>query len=302
MSNAALAHFEENRSRLVAIAYRMVGAPDDADDVVQDTWLRFSKADLSSIDNPAAWLTTVTSRLAIDKLRSAQYRRETYVGPWLADPIDTHPVVNAPSPELGPDDEVILAESLSLGFLAVLERVSPLERAVFLLHDVFAYPLTEVADIIERSPSATRQLAKRARDHIEEGRPRFDPDPAEIEKLTELMMMAALEGDVEMLVTFLADDVVHISDGGPNHRAARKPIVGPDRVARFFINLAGRLEPGMEAHTVRANGQLAVYLTNYSEPFMLMTNNWVDGKIAASFAVRNPDKLAAFHRAWNESS
>ncbi len=293
MSDAATEVFEANRTRLAAIAYRMLGAPDDADDVVQDAWLKFSRTDLDSIDNAAGWLTTVVTRLSIDRLRSAQHRRETYVGPWLADPIETEP-----SQDADPDDALIMAESLSLGFLAVLERVSPLERAVFLLHDVFAYPLAEVADIIERTPAATRQLAKRARDHIERARPRFEPDPAEIEALTTLMMAAAFEGDVETLVSFLASEVTHISDGGPDHRAARAPIVGPDRVARFFINLAKRTEPGMEAHIVQANGQLAVYLTNDGEPFLLVTSNWIEGRVVASYGVRNPDKLTAFHRSW----
>lgn len=293
MSDAATEVFETNRTRLAAIAYRMLGAPDDADDVVQDAWLKFSRTDLDSIDNAAGWLTTVVTRLSIDRLRSAQHRRETYVGPWLADPIETEP-----SQDADPDDALIMAESLSLGFLAVLERVSPLERAVFLLHDVFAYPLAEVADIIERTPAATRQLAKRARDHIERARPRFEPDPAEIEALTTLMMAAAFEGDVETLVSFLASEVTHISDGGPDHRAARAPIVGPDRVARFFINLAKRTEPGMEAHIVQANGQLAVYLTNDGEPFLLVTSNWIEGRVVASYGVRNPDKLTAFHRSW----
>ena len=285
--------FENERPRLRSIAYRIVGTPDDADDVVQDTWLRFSTADTEGIENLPAWLTTVASRLAIDRLRSSSNQRETYVGPWLSNPFDAEP-----SPDAGPDENLLIVESISLGFMAVLERVSPLERAVFILHDVFGYPLAEVADIIERKPAATRQLAKRARDHVETGRPRFDPDPADVENLTELMLAAAIGGDVETLKSFLAADVVHISDGGPNHRAARAPIVGPERVSRFFLNLAKRWEPGMEAHVVRANGQLAMYLTNDGEPFMLSVANWFDGQVAASYAVRNPDKLAAFHRAW----
>jgi len=285
--------FENERRRLASIAYRIVGTPDDADDVVQDTWLRFSAFDRATIDNPAAWLTTVATRLAIDRLRASSRTREVYVGPWLSDPVDIEA-----APDGGPDDTVLLAESISLGFMAVLERVSPLERAVFILHDVFSYPLAEVANIIERTPAATRQLAKRARDHVAAGRPRFEPDPDDIEQLTELMLGAALNGDVETLKSFLASDVVHISDGGANHRAARAPIVGPDRVARFFLNLAKRWEPGMEAHVVRANGQNAMYMTNDGEPYMLMVTNWFDGVVAASFAVRNPDKLASFHRSW----
>jgi len=288
--------FEAERNRLRAIAYRIVGTPDDADDAVQDAWIRFAAADLESIRNPAAWLTTVTTRLAIDRLRATQRRRETYVGPWLSDPID-----NEPSTAMGPDQQVLLAESLSIGFMSVMERVSPLERAVFILHDVFAYPLTEVAEIIERSPAATRQLAKRARDHVEEGRPRYAPEPDNIETLTQLMLAAAINGDVETLESFLAEDVVHVSDGGPNHRAARAPIVGRQRVMRFITGLAKRVRPGMEMHAVRANGQSALYTTVDGEPYMLMVTTWADSKIVSSFAVRNPDKLTAFHRAWKAS-
>jgi len=295
-SDPLLDAFEAERPRLRAIAYRMLGTPDDADDVVQDTWLRFAAADVDSIDNTAAWLTAVASRLAIDRLRSAQHRREAYVGPWLADPIAEEPAVDA-----GPDEAVVLAESLSLGFLAVLERASPLERAVFILHDIFGYPLAEVGVIIERSPAATRQLAKRARDHVEAGRPRFAPEPDDVETLTKLVLGAAMNGDVETLESYLAEDVVHLSDGGPNHRAARAPVVGVHRVSRLFVGLAKRLEPEMEFHVVRANGQLAVYTTLDAEPYMLHVSNWVDAKLTGSFAVRNPDKLAAFHRSWSSS-
>lgn len=291
-----VALFERERPRLRAIAYRIVGTPDDADDVVQDTWLRLSATDVDDIESIPAWLTTVASRLAIDRLRASSRKRETYVGPWLSDPLSNE-MANDPAP----DQQLLVVESISIGFMAVLERATPLERAVFILHDVFAYPLAEVAAIIERSPAATRQLAKRARDHVQAGRPRFEPDPSDVEQLTELLLGAAINGDVETLKSFLATDVVHISDGGPNHRAARAPIVGPDRVARFFLNLAKRWEPGMEAHVVRANGQLGMYLTADGEPFMLSVANWVDGKVAASYAVRNPEKLAAFHKAWSSN-
>lgn len=293
--------FERERPRLVAIAYRMLGTPDDADDVVQDAWLRFQNharavevgADTAEIERPAAWLTTVVSRLAIDRLRSARSRRETYVGPWLADPL-----FDTPDTAPTPDDASILAESLSLGFLAVMERLSPAERAAFLLHDVFALPFGEVAEALEKSESATRQLAKRARDHIAAERPRFAPDPSDVEELSMRVLGAAFSGEIDQLQRFLATDVVHVSDGGPNHRAARKPVIGPERVARFFVNLAKRDEPGLEHHPVHANGQSAIYTTQFGEPFMLNTITFVDRLVTASFTVRNPEKLAAFHRQW----
>lgn len=288
-----LSTFQAERPRLRSIAYRMLGTPDDADDVLQDAWLRWHAADHDTISNPPGWLTTVTTRLAIDRLRSAHHTRETYVGPWLAAPIEAE-LVSADEPV----ESVLFAESLTLGFLAVLERLSPLERAVFLLHDVFAYPLAEVALVIERSDEATRQLAKRARDHIEQKRPRFAPDPADAEALTMLMLGAAMNGDIETLESYLAADVVHLSDGGADRRAARHPVIGPHRVARLFVGLAKRFLDGGEFHHVRANGQDAMYVTVNGEPEFLHVSNWVDGKLAGSFAVRNPDKLAAFHQQW----
>lgn len=290
MADAEL--FEQERGRLLGVAYRLVGTPDDAEDVVQEAWLRYA-ASGDSIDNPPAWLTTVVTRLALDRLKSAQHRREQYVGPWLSEPW----FEGLPSGE-DPADPLLLQESVTLGFLAVLERLSPLERAVFILHRIFDTPLDEVAEVIERTPAATRQLSKRANDHVAQGRPRFTADESEVERLTNAVLEAALTGDIERLESHLAEDVVHLSDGGPNHRAARAPIIGPTRVARFFIGIAKSAEPGMEFHQVRANGQSALYATLHGEPFMLMVSNVVEGKLASSVAVRNPDKLAAFHRAW----
>ena len=284
--------FERERSRLLGLAYRLVGTPDDAEDVVQEAWLRYAATD-DQVRNPAGWLTTVTTRLALDRLRSAQHRREQYVGPWLSEPwFDSVPDGSDPA------DSLVAYESVSLGFLAVLERLTPLERAVFILHKIFDVPLDDVAEVIERSPSATRQLSKRASDHIAAERPRFSAEAAEVERLTELVMAAAIEGDIETLESHLADDVVHVSDGGPDHRAARRPVVGVNRVARLFVGIAKGVTPGMAFHHLRANGQPAVYTTLDGDPFMLSVINTRDGKVTGSYVVRNPDKLAAFHRAW----
>jgi RNA polymerase sigma-70 factor (ECF subfamily) len=287
--------FEAERPRLAGVAYRMLGSRTDADDVVQDAWLRFA-ATRTPIDNPAAWLTTVVTRLAIDELRTARRTRATYVGPWLAEPTLDPPAADAATDD--PADQAVLLESITIGFLAVLERLSPLERAVFVLHDVFALPLREVAEVIERSDAATRQLAKRARDHLAVDRPRFDPDPAEARSLTEMLLAAAATGDIEAITSHLAADVVYVSDGGPNRRAARRPVVGADKVARLFANLAARLDPGTEFHIVRANGQTAVYATVDAEPLMLLVPTWRDGLVAATYSVLNPDKLRPFHRSW----
>ncbi|MGA9276356.1 RNA polymerase sigma factor SigJ [Ilumatobacter sp.] len=287
-----VAVFEEQRPRLRGLAYRMTGCPSDADDIVQDAWCRFADRH-DDVTDPPAWLTTVVTRLSIDQLRSARHRREHYVGPWLAEPM-----IDPPSPDDDPGDRAVMIESITIGFLTVLEHLSPLERAVFVLHDVFSIPLSEIADIIERTPAATRQLAKRARDHLADDRPRFDPHPSQVRELTAMMLDAAASGDLETLESYLAEDIVHLSDGGAERRAARLPVVGRARVARFYANLARRLEPGTEIHLVSTNGQAALYLTHDGTPVMLFVPTWVDGRIAATHSLLNPAKLAPFHAAW----
>ncbi|HSP03721.1 MAG TPA: RNA polymerase sigma factor SigJ [Acidimicrobiales bacterium] len=282
--------FEAERARLAGLAYRMLGTPDDADDVVQDAWLRWAAADRSAIVEPAAWLTTVTTRLAIDRLRSARHRREVYVGPWL------------PEPLLAGDDDplasIATAESLSLAFLTVLERLEPVERAVFLLHDVFGYPFADVAAHVERSEAAARQIAKRARDRVQAERPRMDADPTHAEELAEAFLGAVVQGDVDGLRRLLTDDVVHLSDGGAHRRAARRPVIGADRVARLLVNLASRMEPGTRVDPVRVNGQLGWYVTVEGRPELVLVPSFRDGRVASVLAVLNPDKLARFHAAW----
>ncbi len=287
--------FEQERARLTSLAYRMLGTPDDADDVVQEAWLRWERSDRSAIESPAAWLTTVTTRLAIDKLTSAQSRREVYVGPWIPEPMAS--VVDDPL------DRVTSAESLTLGFLRVLETLGPVERAVFLLHDVFGLPYAEVGATVDRSPGATRQIAKRARDRVQSGRPWVDPTPDEIEALSSAFLGAVIEGDIDALAAMLTDDVVHLSDGGPDHHAARRPVVGPGKVARLFVNLARRdLRPTDEFHWVEVNGQFGSYVVREGEPFLLTVLGWRNGKVAEALAIVNPDKLRRFHQAWQATT
>jgi RNA polymerase sigma-70 factor, ECF subfamily len=286
--------FEAERPRLRALAYRMLGTADDADDIVQDAWIRWSSVDRGEIDNPGAWLTTVTTRLALDRLGSARSRREVYAGPWLPEPV---------AAEIDPGDIAVTRDTLTVGFLRVLESLRPVERAVFLLHDVFGVPFDEIATTIDRTPDATRQIAVRARQRVREGRPRALEEPAHVEELTATFLGAVFDGDVDRLTEMLTDDVVLVSDGGPARHAARRPIEGKDRVARFVTNVTQRgTEPGDEFHWVRANGQLGLYAVREGQPFLLGLLGWRGESVAEVLVILNPDKLRRFHREWLATS
>lgn len=283
--------FEAERPRLRGLAYRMTGTPDDADDVVQDAWLRWQRTDRSVIDNPAAWLTTVTTRLALDRLTSAAARREQYVGPWIPEPL--------PDAGLDPSDRAERADSLTLGFLRVMETLQPVERAVFLLHDVFDLPFREVAASVGREEAATRQIAKRARERVRAGRPHLDPRPQEVRALSDAFLAAVLDGDYDRLVSMLTDDVVYIGDGGPDRHAARRPVLGPQRVANLLVNLTRRnFTPSDEVHWVEVNGQLGLHIVRDGEPLLLTVLGWRGTQLAECLAIANPDKLQRFHAAW----
>jgi len=285
------ARFELERRRLISLAYRMTGTPDDADDIVQDVWIRWQRADRSSIDNEAAWLTTVTTRVAIDRLTSARARREQYVGPWLPEPMS--------DPDLDPSEVVTSSESLTLGFLRVLETLEPVERAVFLLHDVFALPFAEVAVAVDRNEASVRQMGRRARDKVRDGRPRLTPPPAEVRHLSDAFLAAILDGDIDRLATMLTEDVVHVSDGGADHHAARRPVRGPAQVARLLVNIARReFRPADEFHWVDVNGQPGAYVVRDGEPYLLTVLGWRNDKVAEAIAIVNPDKLRRFHESW----
>ncbi len=283
--------FDSERSRLTRLAYRMTGTPDDADDVVQEVWLRWDRADRTLIDNVPAWLTTVTTRVAIDQLTSATVRRERYVGPWLPEP--------ATDSMLDPAEAVAMADSLTLGFMRVLETLQPVERAVFVLHDVFRVPFAEVAKTVERTEPATRQIAKRARERLRDGRPRVEPRKSDLRALSDAFLSAVMEGDVDRLTMMLTDDVVHISDGGPDHHAARRPVVGPDRVARLFVNIARReILSTDDFHDVMVNGQSGSYVVRDGAPLLLTVLSWRGEQVAEAVAIVNPDKLRHFHLEW----
>lgn len=304
-SGDATQAFEAERPRLVRLAYRMLGTPDDADDIVQDAWLRWQRSAFDDIDNPAAWLTTVTTRLSIDRLTSARQRREVYVGPWLPEPLTIDHITSGVPLGTGGDVTIDPAaaavgnESLELGLLRVLETLTPVERAVFLLHDVFGYPFEDVSKTVDKSAAATRQIAKRARDRVRAGRPRLEAEPADVEAWSAAFFGAVVEGDVGGLMKMLTDDVVHVSDGGAERHAARRPVVGTDRVARLLINLTNRgLQIDDQLHWLRVNGQVGLYVVRGDEPFLLTVVGWRASKVAELLAIVNPAKLERFHQRW----
>jgi RNA polymerase sigma-70 factor, ECF subfamily len=253
--------FESERSRLLGLAYRTLGTFFDAEDVVQEAWLRLQRTKLASIDNPAAWLTTVTTRLAIDRLRQQQRSREEYVGPWLPEPIATTE---------DPSRTVEMAESLTAGFLVVLETLGPNERAAFLLIEVFGEPYSRCAEILERTEASCRQLVHRARVRIEEGRPRFKAAAAEAKQVAAAFAHATMTGDVDALLALISDDIQLISDGGALQHAARRPIVRPDQVARFLINVQRRLPASVIFESSVLNGEPSLVLWNEGAPMMTM--------------------------------
>ncbi|CAN5766659.1 sigma-70 family RNA polymerase sigma factor [soil metagenome] len=276
------ATFEAERRRLVGLAYRITGSRAEADDIVQDAWLRWQRADPATVDRPAAWLTTVTSRLSLDRLKSARAQRESYVGPWLPDAATTEP---------GPADHAELAESLTMGFLAVLERLGPTERVVFLLADVFALPFDEIAAVVDKTPEACRQVASRARKRVRQERPRFAPTDDEAWQVTAAFLTAAQAGDLDSLVSLLAEDAVAVSDGGAEHHAARRPVAA-ERIPRFIVNLAARLTP-QDVITARlVNGQPGIHVERPGATPFAMAFSVAGGLVDRIFIVVNPAKVA----------
>lgn len=276
----AVERFSAQRPRLLGLAYRILGTFGDAEDVVQEAWLRWSRTDRTAIERPAAWLTTVTTRLALDRVKAVDRRREQYVGPWLPEPVAVGP---------GPDEAAEMAESLTLGFLVVLDRLTPVERAVWLLSDVFGEPFSVIAASVGRSEAACRQVASRARRRLREQRP---PATSPLDgPLLGRLLEAVGRGDVEALLELLDTDVVLVSDGGPNRRAARRPVVGATRVARFAVNLAQRYPEG-DVRAVDVNGTPAVVLEGSGTP-LVVAGEQRGGKVVALWLLANPDKLAA---------
>lgn len=286
--SAAAETYDELRPLLFSIAYRMLGTVSDAEDVLQDAYLRYERAlaDGAEIEAPKAYLSAVVTRLAIDELRSARARRESYVGEWLPEPLVS-------DRRDDPAAHVEEADTLSMAFLLVLERLNPVERAVFLLHDVFAYGYDEIAAIVGKSETNCRQLAVRARSHVEAEKPRFEADRREREELAAQFFAAVVDGDVDALVQTLAADAVVYGDGGGKAPQWSAPIVGAERVARLFAGLGRQMrELGIRLEPTRINGQPGAVLRDREDRVTnVFVVDVVGGAVQTVRSVINPDKL-----------
>ncbi|MFE4797134.1 RNA polymerase sigma factor SigJ [Streptomyces sp. NPDC057908] len=280
--------FEDHRPVLTGVAYRMLGRIADAEDVVQEAWLRWSSASREDVREPRAFLVRIITRLAVDRLRQVQSRREAYVGPWLPEPLvtDFGPAV--------PDtaEQAVLADSVSVAVLVVLESLSPLERAVFVLREAFGFPYAEIAATLDRTEAAVRQLAGRARRHVEERKPRYDVDPAQRRDLTERFLAAAAGGDIEELLALLAPDVRLVGDSGGKSKAPLRVIESADKVGRFLIAVAHGQTQDLDMRFLELNGAPGLLVLSGGKPDSVFQVDVRDGLIQCVYIVRNPDKLA----------
>ncbi|MDW5325206.1 RNA polymerase sigma-70 factor [Plantactinospora sp. KLBMP9567] len=286
MTQERLERFEANRRRLFGVAYRLLGEASEAEDVVQDAYLRWERSD--AVVSPEAWLTKVVTNLCLDRLTSARAQRERYVGPWLPEPVGT-------GGALDPLETVEQRESLSLGMLVLLERLTPPERAVFVLREAFGHSHREIAEILEANEPHVRQLYRRAQQHVAEARKRFTVPPAQARKLLEQFLAAALGGDVPALERMLAEDVVAWADGGGKAPAMRRPLAGRAEVLRYLLILGGyaqriRMTPDV------VNGEPALVLYLDGQLAGVTVPEFDGDRIVALRTITNPDKLAFFAR------
>jgi len=296
-----LADFENNRALLFGVAYRILSSVDDAEDVVQEAWLRWSRVDPTQVANPQSFLVRISSRLALDRLRRVKARRETYLGPWLPEPLPTEP---------GVEESIEMAESVSMAMLVVLETLSPLERVVFVLREVFEFSFTDIAVAVDRSEPAVRQLASRARSHVRERRPRFRPDHGLRRQVTERFLAASLGADVDGLLSLLAPDVTVWNDGNGRRGAPRTPVSGAEKVGRLLVHgierflrplatLADSAPDGvLTGSIVDVNGGPAGLITAGDEPVGLVVIGLdpAGERVTHIWIVANPDKLRSVVR------
>ncbi len=277
--------FERERPRLRGIAYRMLGSRADADDVLQDAWLRWNRQRLDELQSPQAWLTTTVMRLAIDRLRAAKTEREHYSGPWLPEPLEAQDIAT-------PDSHAELANDLSIAFLTVLERLAPEERAAFLMHEAFEYDYDEIAAVLGKTQAATRQLVHRARERVHGDRARFAVSETDRIRVLQRFSSAAASGDREALLALFAEEATMTSDGGGKAMAVLRILRGADRIARLWLAFARRREVKVERKLIRINGEpgLAVYINDRLHSVAAIDT---DGeRIHAYYGIANPDKLA----------
>lgn len=283
-------YYLEHRRDLLSAAYRVLGSRVDAEDAVQEVWLRWADVDLSDIRSPKAYLLTMTTRAALNRARSQQRRREEYVGPWLPEPWAMRDSPSVPA-GMDPEAEAELAESVSMAMLVVLASLSPLERAVFVLREVFALPYDEIASSLERTSTSVRQVAHRARSHVHARRPRGEVADSEHLRATNAFEEAVRGGSLEALMSTLAPEVVLTSDGGGHVSAAIRPVVGHERVARFLLGLATVYGNRAVTRAVTVNGRASIAIDVDGHFDALMMLDVADGTVGNVFILRNPEKL-----------
>ncbi|GAA2057248.1 RNA polymerase sigma-70 factor [Leifsonia soli] len=281
-TDEATSRFVAHRNLLFTVAYEMLGSAADAEDVLQETWLRWSTVDQAEVREPRAYLVRIATRLALNRLRSAQRRREAYVGPWLPEPLLT-------SPDVAEDAE--LAESVSLALMVVLETLGPTERAVFVLREIFGFEFDEIAATVEKTPATVRQIAHRARQHVEARRPRVSVSADEARTALAAFRLAVETGDVQAMLDVLAPDVVLISDGGGVKQAALRPILGADKVTRFIAGAIAKAGVAVTSEATVVNGNPALALSVDGALDGVLAARVQDGRIAGLYFVRNPRKL-----------
>jgi RNA polymerase sigma-70 factor (ECF subfamily) len=278
--------FRIHRGLLFSIAYRMVGSAADAEDILQETYIRWQQCGELDIRSPRAFLVTIASRLCINHLQSAQVRRQEYFGPWLPEPVFTGPMNDS---RLSPS----IDESLSMAFLLLLERLTPAERAVFLLHEVFDYEYSEIATMLDLTEANCRQILHRARQYLKKERLRFDPSPSQQKELIQQFLQASSGGDVRGLLAMFAKEIVLYADGGGKATAVPNPIRGADNVARFLIGARKNLMPAdVVSQITEINGRLGIVVYAEGSPYGVLTVDIVDGRIQNIYIVTNPDKLS----------
>ena len=281
--------FKQHRPRLFGIAYRMLGTHAESEDILQEVYLKWHQANTDEIETAEAWLVTIVTRLSIDRLRKASRERETYIGPWLPEPLV---ISDAPTPQ----EELEFASNLSMAFMFLLERLSPIERAAFLLHDIFDCGYADIARIVGKTETASRQLIHRARERVRNDKPRFEADQKEREKLIKKFSVASKTGDEKTLFALFSDEIVNITDGGGKVTAARKIVRGRAKLAHAFSMFGTKYGEFFKNVLYQINGELGLLTIAEGKIFSATTFEFTGGKISAMYRVMNPDKLKIFEK------